>query len=158
MGQLCELFHNIVKFPLLCAIFCAQTERDLDASRAAEADGHLIAVHDHGDRTTSVGVREHASKRRGVLLDVEILERDMPPLKVVTGGLRVGSGVFAEDEDHEALSHQPRFSLQPHRLCTRCTSGAHPLRTWHPSGAHLRCTWHLRIDRKLQPSNNPKLH
>jgi hypothetical protein len=50
-------------------------------------------------------VHEHARERRRVLLDVEILERDMPPLEVVTGGLRIRSGVLAEDEDHGALSH-----------------------------------------------------
>jgi hypothetical protein len=77
----------------------------LDASGAAEADGHLVVVHDDRHCAASLAVHEHARERRGVLLDVEILERDVPPLKVVTGGLRIRSGVFAEDGDHAALSH-----------------------------------------------------
>lgn len=46
---------------------------------------------------------EHALEFRGMFLDVEVLERDLPPLVVVTGGLRVGSGVLAEDVDHAHL-------------------------------------------------------
>jgi hypothetical protein len=76
-----------------------------DASGASEADRHLVVVHDDRHRAASLAMHEHAREGRGVLLDVEILERDMPPLEVVTGGLRIRSGVFAEDEDHAALSH-----------------------------------------------------
>jgi hypothetical protein len=76
-------------------------------------------------------VREHARERRGVLLDVEVFERDMPPLKVVTGGLRVGSGVFAEDEDHEALSHYSVFHSGEFFKPLSCTSTTPALHLMH---------------------------
>lgn len=75
----------------------------LDPSGAAEADGHLIVVDDHRHRAATLAVDEHAREGRLVLLDVEILERYVPPLKVVTGGLRIRSGVLAEDEDHGGI-------------------------------------------------------
>ncbi len=40
---------------------------------------------------------EHLRKRRGILLHVHVVERDLPPFIIVTGGLRVGSRVLAED-------------------------------------------------------------
>ena len=74
------------------------------ASRAAEPDGHAAIVgHDHRDRAPPVAVGEHPLEIGVVLLDVDVLERDMPPLIVVTGGLRVGSRVFAEDVGHRSI-------------------------------------------------------
>jgi hypothetical protein len=84
------------------------TERGLYASRAAEPDRHLIAVNNHRHRASALAEFEHAPQPSRILLDVDVLERDLPPLKVVTGGLRIGSGVFAEDEDHGPLSHRLR--------------------------------------------------
>jgi hypothetical protein len=49
--------------------------------------------------TTAFAVAEHALERCRILLDVQILDRDVPPIKVFTGGLRVGSSVLAEDQD-----------------------------------------------------------
>ena len=72
----------------------------LDASRAAETDRHLIAVDDHRHGTAPAAVPQHALEPRRALLDVDVLERNVPPLKVVTGGLCVGSSVFAKDVDH----------------------------------------------------------
>jgi hypothetical protein len=83
--------------------FALELSARLNASGAAEADGDLIAVNDHRHRSASAAVNEHARKGRGVLLDVEVLERNVPPLKIVTGGLRIRSGVFAEDGDHAAI-------------------------------------------------------
>ena len=71
-----------------------------NASGAAEADCHLIAVNDHRHGTAPVAVPQHALELRRILLDVDVLERNLPPLKIVTGGLRVRSGVLAEDVDH----------------------------------------------------------
>ena len=88
--------------------------RGSDPSGAAEADRHPVAVHDHRHRAAAAAERQHARQRRRVLLDVEVLERNMPPLKVVTGGLRIRSGVFAEDVDHEVI-----VAPTPHRLSTR---------------------------------------
>jgi hypothetical protein len=75
----------------------------LDPSSAAETDCDLVVLDDHRHGATPVGVAEHPLKLRRVLLDVDVLERDMPPLIVVTGGLRVRSGVFAEDVNHPAI-------------------------------------------------------
>ena len=75
----------------------------LDASGAAEPDRHLVPVHDHRHGAPSAAVAEHPFEFRGVLLDVDVLERDVPPLVVVTGGLRVGSSVLAEDIDHRLI-------------------------------------------------------
>jgi hypothetical protein len=99
VGRLCELFHNIVKSPVFLT-FSRSDRAPSDASGAAEADRHLIAVDDHGDGAAAAAVRQHALERRRVLLDVEVLERNVPPLKILPGGLRVRSGVFAEDVDH----------------------------------------------------------
>ena len=83
----------------------AQPERGLDASSAAEPDRHLIAVNNHRHRAAALAECQHALQPRRVLLNVDVVERNLPPLKIVTGGLRVGSGVLAEDEDHGPLSH-----------------------------------------------------
>ena len=81
----------------------AQPERGLDASSAAEPDRHLIAVNDHRNRAAALAEPEHPLQPRLVFLDVDVLERNLPPLKVVTGGLRIRSGVFAEDENHVSI-------------------------------------------------------
>jgi len=74
------------------------------ASRPAESDRHLpLVVDDDGDAALPFAVRQHALEIGLALLDVDVLKRNVPPLKVVTGGLRVGSTVFAEDVDHRAL-------------------------------------------------------
>jgi hypothetical protein len=70
----------------------------LNASGAAEADRDLLAVDDHGHVAASAAPGEHPLQICGVLLDVDVLERDTPPCVVLTGGLGVRSGVFAEDE------------------------------------------------------------
>ena len=75
----------------------------LDASGAAEADRHLIIVHDHRHGAAALAELQHAPELRRVLFDVDVLEQDLPPLKIVTGGLRVRSGVFAEDVDHRVI-------------------------------------------------------
>ena len=95
------ILSNIVE---IAGFYSARTERGLDASSAAKSDRHLIAVNNHRNRASALAESQHALQLRRVLLDVDVLERDLPPLKVVTGGLRIGSGVFAEDEDHEANS------------------------------------------------------
>jgi hypothetical protein len=76
------------------------TERRLYASSAAEPDRHLIAVNNHRNRASPFAESEHALELRRGFLDVDVLEQNLPPLKVVTGGLRIGSGVLAEDQDH----------------------------------------------------------
>jgi hypothetical protein len=94
------ILSNVVE---IAGFLRRSTERGLNASRAAEPDRHLIAVNNHRHRASALAEFEHAPQPRRVLLDVDVLERDLPPLKVVTGGLRIGSGVFAEDEDHVSI-------------------------------------------------------
>src|SRR3982751_5295046 len=48
----------------------------------------------------SLAVAKHPLERRRILLDVEILDRHLPPRVVVPGGSRIRSGVLAEDIDH----------------------------------------------------------
>lgn len=71
-----------------------------DASGAAETDGHLVAVDDHRHGAAPLAVPEHALEIAGVLLDVDVVDFNVPPLIVVPGGSRVGSGVLAEDGNH----------------------------------------------------------
>lgn len=91
-------------------VFLRSTERSLDASGAAKANRHLITVDNHRHGAAAVAEPQHALKLRRALLDVDVLERNLPPLKVVTGGLRVRSGVFSEDVDHAVIlaRGQPR--------------------------------------------------
>jgi hypothetical protein len=79
ISQYCQISLNIRHFAL-------ELSARLDASGAAEADGDLVAVNDHGHRAAPVAVHEHARESCSVLLDVEVLERNVPPLKIVTGG------------------------------------------------------------------------
>jgi hypothetical protein len=83
----------------------------LDASGAAEPDRDAIVLDDHRHRTSALAVAEHALQLRRVLLDVDVFERNVPPLIVGPGGLRVGSGVFAEDVDHIGIVWR---HCQPH--------------------------------------------
>jgi len=64
-----------------------RTAAGSDASGAAEADRDLAAVvDDHGDGAAAVGVAEHALELRGVFLDVDVLERNVPPFMILPGG------------------------------------------------------------------------
>jgi hypothetical protein len=74
--------------------------RASDPSGPAESDRHPIVVDDDRHGATALAVAQHALEFGRVFLDVDVLERDMPPLIVVTGGLRVGSSVLAKDVDH----------------------------------------------------------
>jgi hypothetical protein len=78
-----------------------------DPSGAAEADRDLVAVDDYRHRAAAVAEAEHPLQFRRVLLDVDVFERDMPPIEVLPGGLRVGSSVLAEDRDHPAIVRSP---------------------------------------------------
>jgi hypothetical protein len=42
---------------------------------------------------------EHPREVGGVLLDVDVFERDVPPGVLLTGGFRVGSGVLPENQN-----------------------------------------------------------
>jgi hypothetical protein len=74
-----------------------------DASGTAKADRHLIAIDDDRYSAATLAETEHPLQIECVFLDVDVLERDMPPLTILTGGLRVGSSVLAEDRDHGAI-------------------------------------------------------
>jgi hypothetical protein len=75
-----------------------------DASRAAEADSHRVILDDDRHAALTFGELQHPLEVGGVLLDLEVFERDMPPGVILTGGFGVGSGVLAEDEHwHRAI-------------------------------------------------------
>lgn len=71
----------------------------LDASSPAEADRDLSVLHDHGHGAAPAAQPQHPLQLGGVLLDVDVLDLDMPPDEILTGGLRVRSGVLAENRD-----------------------------------------------------------
>ena len=73
------------------------------ASGTAEPDRHLAVLDDDRDGAAAFAELEHPLQRVSVFLDVDVSERDLPPCIVVTGGLRVGSGVLAEDLDHSSI-------------------------------------------------------
>ena len=77
-----------------------RTRRPLHASGSAESDRHLPVLDDDGNVAAAFRVAEHPVEPGGALVDVDVLERDLPPLTVLTGGLRIRSGVLAEDVDH----------------------------------------------------------
>jgi hypothetical protein len=104
MGRLCESFHNAVKSFIEWRLGSARTERRaLDASRAAEPDGHAAVFHDDRHKSAPVAEAQHALEIGRALLDVDVLEQNVPPLTVITGGLGVGSSVLAEDVDHTVI-------------------------------------------------------
>ena len=80
-----------------------------DASGAAEADRHLAVFDDHRHGPAPLRVTEHALERRRVFLDVHVTDRNMPPLIVVPGGLRIRSGVLAENLDHSFILRRETF-------------------------------------------------
>jgi hypothetical protein len=112
---LCESFHNDVKFRLFSrqSVGGPLDRGPSDASGSAEADRDLAAVLDyHRHQTASARVVEHSVERCCVFLDVYEFERDVPPLVIVTGGLRMRSTVLPEDFNHHSL--HPRRSLCDH--------------------------------------------
>ena len=92
-----------------------------DASGAAEADGHLAVFNDDRHGAAAFGVAEHPLERRRVLLDVHVVEPNMPPFIVVPGGLRIGSRVLAEDLDHSWIVRRiaPLFTKRRRSTNTR---------------------------------------
>ena len=92
----------------------------LHPSRSSESDRHTAIVGDDDrDRAAALAERQHPVEVGVVLLDVDILERDLPPLVVVTGGLRVRSRILAEDVNH-------RFNC---RIPDRCARTDGPIHT-----------------------------
>jgi hypothetical protein len=91
----------------------ARTRRaESDASGAAKANRDLIAVDNDRHGAATLAVAEHPLQIGGALLDVDVFELHVPPLKILPGGLRVGSSVLAEDGDHGAIVMRP-WGLTP---------------------------------------------
>jgi hypothetical protein len=67
-------------------------------SSASEAEYHLAIFDDDRDLAAAFAVLQHPLQIGRILLDVDVLERDMPPFIVLTGGCGVGSRVLAEDQ------------------------------------------------------------
>ena len=116
----------------------------LDASRTAETDRHaLLIIHDDRNDASTLAVDEHSLEIGRALLDVNVLERDLPPGTVFTGGFRVGSRVLAEDVHHSLHSTTAealrRPSSPPPDAPGRPRSGRRStsLRRW-PGGQHVR--------------------
>ncbi len=61
--------------------------RRLHPSGAAEPDrDRALVSEDHGDLARAAGQLQHALQPGGILLHVDVLERDMPPFEIFTGG------------------------------------------------------------------------
>lgn len=58
----------------------------LDPSRAPETDRHLAVFDDDGDLPASTRGAEHLLETGGILLDVDVTNRDLPLLVILTGG------------------------------------------------------------------------
>ena len=99
MRVLCEHFHKAVKLSRNSVQF-GHGPRPSDPSCAAEPDRHVAVVDDDRNRAPPLAELQHSLQFRRVFLDVDVLDLDMPPLVVVTGGLRIRSRVLAEDIDH----------------------------------------------------------
>jgi hypothetical protein len=100
-------FTNLSNLEQIKGFRASSRDAELHPSGAAEPDRHLLAVDDHRHRAPSLAVGQHALQLRRVLFDVDVLERNMPPIKIFPGGLCVGSGVFAEDVDHVPIVRRP---------------------------------------------------
>src|SRR2546428_9183228 len=76
----------------------------LHSSRSSKSDRHAAIVGDDDrDRAAALAEGQHPVEVGAALLDVDVLERDLPPLVVVTGGLRVRSRILAEDVNHRSI-------------------------------------------------------
>jgi hypothetical protein len=74
-----------------------------DPSSPAEADRDLVPVDDDRDFAPPMREPEHALELLTILLHVDVFDADLAPGVILTGRLRIGSGVFAEDEHHEPI-------------------------------------------------------
>lgn len=70
-----------------------------DLSGAAEADGNLAILDDHGDLTPAIGQLPHALEAGVVFQDVDIVEGHFAPGEVRTGSRSKGSKVLAVNGD-----------------------------------------------------------
>jgi len=116
-----QLFHPYILISSHHSIPFGRARRSwLDPSSAsAEPDDHLVAVDDDRHVALAFAVLQHSLEACRVLLDVDVLERDSPPLIIVTGGLGVGSTVFAENQDHgDSADHVTRGKGLCH--CEKC--------------------------------------
>jgi hypothetical protein len=77
----------------------------LNPSSPPEADRDLVSIDDDRDFTASLRQREHALELLAVLFDVEVLDVDLALGVILTGRLRIRSGVFPEDEHHGPILH-----------------------------------------------------
>jgi hypothetical protein len=71
-------------------------------SSTAEADRHRSVLDDDGHATLAFSELQHPFEIGCVLLDLEVFERNVPPGVILTGGFRVRSRVFTEDQDRHA--------------------------------------------------------
>lgn len=66
-----------------------------DLSGAAEADGYLAILDDHGNLPPAIGEPHHALETGVVFQDVDIVKRNLAPGEVRTGSRSKSSQVLA---------------------------------------------------------------
>ena len=90
----------------MCLFFLwtASSGRSDPSGATREPDRDLLTIDDDGHLADTLAVRQHPLEISLALLHVDVFERDSPPFIILTGGLGVGSGVLAENQDHWAAS------------------------------------------------------
>ena len=83
----------------------AITDGRLDASGAAETNRDACALDDHRNVAAALAELEHPLQVCGVLLHVDVVERYVPPFKILTGGEGVRSSILAENQRVRVLGH-----------------------------------------------------
>src|SRR5512143_2177454 len=81
-----------------------------DLSGAAEADGHLAILDDHGNLSPAMGELHHALETSVVFQDIDIVKRNFAPGEVRTGSRSKSSQVLAVDRDvfcHGTIGGRP---------------------------------------------------
>ena len=81
-------------------VCCRHRRQALHRSRSTEPDGDALTLHDDRHVAAPEGVREHPLKAGCILLDVDVLERNLPLGVVLTGRHGVRSGILSENVDH----------------------------------------------------------
>ena len=86
------MFHRLV------SDHCpSRRRRLLHFSAAAESNGGLAGLDDHGYLAAAIGMLQHAREAVVILEHVDILEGNLAPGEILTGSRSIRSEILAED-------------------------------------------------------------
>jgi len=80
-------------------LFVCRRRRLLDFSAAAETDGDLAGLDNHGYLSATVRVLEHVRQAVVIFEHVDVFERNFSTGEILTGSRSVGSKILAKDND-----------------------------------------------------------